>query len=282
MAKLVIHPLTEQRLTSFIRTPSHALLLVGPTGIGKQSLAYQVGSQFMEIPEARVGTHQYVRIIRAGKEKSISIDKVRELDQFLSRKVPGAGKRLVLIEDAHLLGVEAQNSLLKTLEEPPANTTLLLTVAHEQALLPTIRSRAPALTVLRPRSDDVIEHFTALNFSDKAIARAFAMSGGLPGLMTAILQGDEQHPLVLAATIARQIAQGSTFERLAMVDGLSKSREQCIEVLSVLQQMARVSMRSGNMADSWQRILTACHQASGESAGLRPAQTRAHKPYASL
>jgi DNA polymerase-3 subunit delta' len=264
MADLVVHPLTQQRLDEFIQSPSHALLLIGPIGIGKQSLAHRAAARLMDIPEERVGAHQYVRIINAGKEKSISIDKTRELDQFLSRKVPGDGKRLVLIEDAHLLGIEAQNALLKTLEEPPENTIVLLTVAHEQALLPTIRSRAPALTVLRPESTAVIAHFTAAGFPDKDIARAFAMSGGLAGLMTAILQGEEDHPLVLAADIARRIAQASTFERLAMVDALSKSREQSLEVLTVLQQMARVSMRAGNAADSWQRILKACHQAIGE------------------
>jgi len=264
MADLVVHPLTQARLTDFVAAPSHALLIVGPTGIGKRSLAHLLASRLMTIELERVPNHQYVRIINAGKDKSISIEKVRELEQFLSRKVPGDGKRVVIVEDAHLLGVEAQNALLKTLEEPPESTTLLLTVAHEQALLPTIRSRAVGLTVLRPESRAVSAHFQAMDIDGKLIARAHAMSGGLPGLMSAILQGEEEHPLVQAAGVARQIAQGSMFERLAMVDGLSKDREQCLEVLAMLQQMARVSMRSGNMADTWQRILKASHAAIGE------------------
>lgn len=264
MAKLVVHPLTEQRLRAFAETPGHALLLVGPAGIGKQSLAERLTAELMEIDVAAVSVQPYVKIISAGKERSISIEKVRELEQFLSRKVPGNGKRVVLIQDAHLLGTEAQNALLKTLEEPPADTTLLLTVAHEQALLPTIRSRAPALTVLRPEIAELQSHFAGLGFDATAVTRAHAMSGGMPGLMTAILENKDDHPLVQAAGVARQIAGGSTFDRLAMVDKLSKDREQCLQVLTVLQQMARVSIRSGRESTVWQRILTGCHTAIGE------------------
>lgn len=264
MPDTIIHSQTQARLTAFLNRPSHALLMIAPTGSGKQTLAYQLIGQLMDLPLDRVTNHQYVRIINAGKDKSISIEKVRELEQFLSRRVPGDGRRVVLIEDAHLLGTEAQNALLKTLEEPPANTTLLLTVAHEQALLPTIRSRAPSLMILRPEASALKAHFEAAGYDSNVIARAAAMSGGLPGLMDAMLRDDTEHPLMQAAKLARDIAQGSMFDRLTMVDGLSKDREQCLQVLSVLQQMARVSLRAGNMAETWQRILKGSHTASGE------------------
>lgn len=263
MPELIIHPLTEQQLRAFLLAPSHALLLSGPSGIGKQSLAYRVASELLDAPLEKVVAHPYIRLVSAGKEKSISIEKVRELEHFLSRKVPGDGRRVVIIEDAHLLGVEAQNALLKTLEEPPANTTLLLTVAHAQALLPTIQSRTQTLHVLRPANADIHQYFSA-KYDAPAIAKAYAMSGGLPGLMQSILDDAQDHPLVQAANEARTIVQAPTFERLALVDGLSKDRERCLEVLTVLQQMARVSMRSGKGTVAWERIMKACHQAIGE------------------
>jgi replication-associated recombination protein RarA len=267
MPKLVIHALTQQRLQAFGLAPSHALLLIGPAGSGKQSLAQQLAANLLELELDTLDKYPYIKTIQAGKEKSISIEKIRELEQFLSRKVPGDGKRIVLIHDAHLMGAEAQNALLKTLEEPPANTTLLLTVAHEQALLPTIRSRAQAVTVLRPDAEQLHSHFAAQGYKAADISRAHAMSGGLPGLMAVILQDETDHPLVQAAGIARQIAGGTMFERLAMVDSLSKDREHCLQVLSVLQQMARVSLRAGKNTVTWQRILTGCHNALGELLG---------------
>jgi hypothetical protein len=264
MPELILHPRTKERIDAYLQAPGHSLLLVGPSGMGKGSLVRSMVAELMQIPLDRVGEHQYVRLIGPGKDPSISIEKIRELEQFLSRKVPGDGRRVVVIEDAQLMSTEAQNSLLKTLEEPPEHTLILLTAAHEQALLPTIRSRAPGLEIVRLSSDQVKSYFQKSGFDSNLVARAHAMSGGLPGLMAAILHEDSDHPLLKAAATARQIAQGSMFDRLALVDALSKDREQCMQVLTVLQQMSRVSLRAGNMATSWQRILKASHVAIGE------------------
>lgn len=263
MPELVVHPLTQQRLSAFTQAPSHAVMLVGPSGTGKRSLAYWLTAELMGIQIEKLTEHPYVRLIGVGKDKSISIDKIRELEQFLSRKVPGDGKRIVIVEDAHLLGVEAQNALLKTLEEPPESTTLILTVAHQQAMLPTILSRTQILAVQRPTSSELQQHFGA-RYSAPDVAKALAMSGGLPGLMQAILDDSQDHPLVQAAAEARRIIQATLFERLALVDGMSKDREKCLQVLSVLQQMARISLRSGKGSEAWRRIMQACHQATGE------------------
>jgi DNA polymerase-3 subunit delta' len=260
----VRHPLTAQALDSYLAKPSHAVLLVGPVGIGKFSMASQLATDLLAVEPTKLTGHPYFKHIQKDKERSISIEQVRDLEQFLSRKVPGGGRRVIVVEDAHLLGVPAQNALLKTLEEPPVNTMLILTAAHERALLPTIRSRAQAITIRRPAQANVTEHFATQGFAIADIGRAYAMSGGLPGLMHAILQDDTEHPLVQAAATARQLAGATTFERLAMVDVLAKDREKALEVLGVLQQMARVAMRSSGNTAVWGRILKGCHQAIGQ------------------
>ncbi len=262
--KPLLHPLTTQALASFADNPGHALLLVAPTGSGKMLVANQLVADLLQIAPESVASQPYVKHIQKDKERSISIEQIRLLEGFLSRKVPGGARRIVLIEDAHLLGIDAQNALLKTLEEPPMGTIVLLTVAQERALLPTIRSRASAVAIRRPTQADTSSYFAAQGFAAPAVQRAYAMSGGLPGLMHAVLADDSDHPLVQAATTARQLAGASTFDRLAMVDALAKDREHCLEVLGVLQQMARVTLRSGNATPVWQRILTGCHEASSQ------------------
>lgn len=145
---------------------AHAYLLVGPPHVGKMTLAVNI-AQAVNCPErdggapcgecsqcqriAR-GVHPDVQVIGVGSgeedgpaRRDIRIDQVREIEGFLNLSAyEGAGK-VVIIDGAELMNAAAANALLKTLEEPPAGTTLLLLTANEDALLSTIRSRCRAL-----------------------------------------------------------------------------------------------------------------------------------------
>lgn len=259
MASLVLHEISAKGLAQFAAKPSHALLLAGPAGIGKGSIALDLANKFLASTNST--SSPYLRIVHPGKEKSISIDVVRELEHFLSLRVPGNGKRLIIIEDAHLLTLEAQNALLKMLEEPPQDTVLVLTAANEQALLPTIRSRLTKVSIKRPPADKLIDHFKHAGYQVAEIHQAQLMSGGLPGLMQTLLEKNTEHPLAIAATMARQIAQKSSFERLALVDALAKDRDNCLNVLNILQQMAHLSLSGSKPSKSWQRILAESYRA---------------------
>lgn len=72
---------------------------------------------------------------------SIGIEDVKQMQKKISLKPIKSPIKAVIIEDAHLLTTEAQNALLKVLEEPPANTILILGADAKEALIPTIRSR---------------------------------------------------------------------------------------------------------------------------------------------
>jgi DNA polymerase-3 subunit delta' len=74
-------------------------------------------------------------------DPSIGINQVRQLERFLSRKAYHAKQKIVFIPQAEKLTLPAQNALLKTLEEPPAQSLLILTTPHQYLLLPTIISR---------------------------------------------------------------------------------------------------------------------------------------------
>lgn len=262
MDRIVLHPVTKTKLQNFIDHPSHALLIVGPRGMGKGSVAQQIAANLLTVQPHQLASHAYLRHITVGKEQSIAIDTVRELEHFLSLRVPGKSNRIIIIEDAHTLTNEAQNALLKTLEEPPERTTIILTATGERNLLPTIRSRAAVLLVQRPAPETLQTHFADLGHTSSAIQKAYLMSGGLPGLMTALLATDEEHPLVIAATTAREIIQKSTFDRLAMIDQLAKQKQYCLDVLAIMQQMSHLTLAGSKPTKSWQNILAQSFQAS--------------------
>lgn len=262
MSELVLHSDTARLVAAFALQPSHALLLTGPPGMGKASLATYVAEQVLGVAPGSLPSHPYVRQIAPEDGKAISIETVRELEHFLSLKVPGQQviNRLVIIEDSHELSIEAQNALLKTLEEPPLASLIIFTAQSPAVLLPTIRSRMQTISVKRPPLATLAEHFTRAGYSSSRIAQVQAISGGLPGLMSALL-GNTDHPLVPATERARQLLRQSTFERLASVDELAKQKTLCRDVLFILGQMSELQLQrtTGKDFAHWAAILNASY-----------------------
>lgn len=83
-------------------------------------------------------------------EKSIGIENIREIKKFLLKKSwHEKGKKLVLVFEAHTLTTDAQNAFLKTLEEPPKDSVIILIANNKNAFLPTIVSRCRLIKLKR-------------------------------------------------------------------------------------------------------------------------------------
>ncbi len=149
----------------------HALLLSGRRGIGKHHFAVQLAelllcSENQAEPCGRckgcrliaAGTHPDLKQIEPPEDKQIiGVDQIRELTHYLSLTALCGGYRVVLIDPADRMNANAANSLLKTLEEPPANTSLLLMSDRPSALPATIRSRCQVISFERPARDLSLE-----------------------------------------------------------------------------------------------------------------------------
>lgn len=109
--------------------------------------------------------------------QSIGIEEVKKIQKKLFLKPIKSIHKAVIIEEAHLLTLEAQNALLKVLEEPPANTLIFLTADNKEALLPTIHSRCQ-LVQLEETCDEIgeedcdeiiqfLEHLNAMQIGER-------------------------------------------------------------------------------------------------------------------
>ncbi|MBI2063724.1 MAG: hypothetical protein HYT65_01890 [Candidatus Yanofskybacteria bacterium] len=134
----------------------HAYLFTGQEMIGKRTFALEVASMAIQsngstakyFATEPLGNPDILFINSANSEsgQTIAIEEVRKIKNFVSLSPYAAGPyKFVIIDDAHLMTVEAQNALLKVLEEPNPSSVLILITANPESLLPTIISRCQEL-----------------------------------------------------------------------------------------------------------------------------------------
>ena len=138
----------------------HAILIEGPAGSGKRMLAHLIAQAAVctenEKPcgscaqclKAKTG-HADITVLQGdGSAKSLSVGIIREIREQASVVPNEAAHKVVIIADADCMNVQAQNALLKILEEPPSYMVFILTAKSRTAFLPTVQSRCVCVSVL--------------------------------------------------------------------------------------------------------------------------------------
>lgn len=238
MTEPLLHSTTKQQIDRFFQKPSHGLLLIGPIGAGKMYVAQYIAGRLLGLEPNKLAAYPYVKHIQPTKN-TITIDQVRELNSFLSLKTTGVGalRRAVIIEDAHTMNIEAQNALLKLLEEPPADTVLILTTVGMRTLRPTIYSRLQQVLLHPVSREELTKAFVSSNCSEEEIARMYHIANGAIGLMSGLLAKDISHPLVQHIQSAKELLMLPLQTRLARIDQLTK---ESTELPMLLYAMKRV------------------------------------------
>ncbi len=129
-----------------------AYLFVGPRGIGKRALADAFAASLLcggpacgtcaHCVRTAAGTHPDLLVVaREEDRRDILAEQVRDLVRRLALRPLMAERKVAIVDDAEHLNAHGQNALLKTLEEPPGGSVLLLVASAPSLLLPTVRSR---------------------------------------------------------------------------------------------------------------------------------------------
>lgn len=184
----------------------HAFMLAGPKGIGKRHLAEALAQRLLcDSPREggacgscrgcelnRAKTHpDLVWLEPEESSKAIKVDQVRELTEALGKTAQQGGYKVVILEPAEAMNTNAANALLKSLEEPAANTLLILISHSPSSVLPTIRSRCQIRALAMPRQEQVLRWLSPLLVGREMAAEDLLVAArGAPLVALNLLEGD--------------------------------------------------------------------------------------------
>lgn len=162
---------------------AHAYLFAGPPGSGRMEMANAFAQalfcekggndacgECLACRKVLHGNHPDLHVI-SPDGATVKIEQIRTLQRELSYRSVGAGYKMYIIEGAETMTVQAGNSLLKFLEEPPSPVVAILLTPSAQSVLPTILSRAQ-LVAFVPGDREALENALVLEGKSKLLARA--------------------------------------------------------------------------------------------------------------
>lgn len=239
----------------------HAIIIEGEEGIGKRTLAREIASALVcrsnnEAPcyecaqcrKAEKGIHPDIYEYSAeGGAKSFHIETVRDVIGDIYMPPNEAEYKIYILGNAHCMNENAQNAILKALEEPPAYVVFILTAESRTMLLETVLSRAVVLSLDGVSANDGAELIASQNSEidfNTAYEALTAFRGNIGKAKASIIGGKMQETINLVNSICKGIISDNEYELIKTAGSFSKDRQELVTALSMLKMIFRDALIS--------------------------------------
>ena len=210
---------------------SHAYMFEGPNGIGKNTMARELAAILLEM-ENLFNSPDYIEIKPDGN--SIKIAQIRKLQSDILVK-PYKSYKIYVIDEAQKMTVEAQNALLKTLEEPPKYAIIILITDNKESLLDTIKSRCEIIKFTPIPMQEVASYLTMNGIDSK---RASLLANFSRGSMKKAIELSESEEFHLMREEVQKYVEtflnGNLIEIMDIQSSIEKYKDQITNVLDLL------------------------------------------------
>ncbi len=251
---MILNPITERWLGAFINRPVSTLLIEtrGDVSAGLE-IAERIHKELIKSKNHPINT------LKFEEQKSIGIDDVRDIQKSMALKADNTEEisRITVIESAERLTPEAQNALLKLIEELPDKTIIILLIEQKEDMLQTIQSRCFVLPVFPITEEQSKIYANKQGYDLKEASKAYIMSEGLYSEFEQLLT-DPNDSFHESINVAKKFLQSSVFERQKSLTEIQKS-DSVNEFLKALSLTAKSGMRLSKTLESkkkWKNILS--------------------------
>ena len=210
---------------------SHAYMFEGPNGVGKNTMARELAAILLEM-ENLFNSPDYIEIKPDGN--SIKIAQIRKLQSDILVK-PYKSYKIYVIDEAQKMTVEAQNALLKTLEEPPKYAIIILITDNKESLLDTIKSRCEIIKFTPIPMREVANYLTMSGVDEK---RPSLLANFSRGSMKKAIELSESEDFHLMREEVQKYVEtflgGNLIEIMDIQSSIEKYKDQITNVLDLM------------------------------------------------
>jgi hypothetical protein len=251
---MFMNVITQQWIDAYVKHPKTAVIIES-----EDELSHAAVVEYLH--DSLIGnSHNPLVTINSEDKNSIGVDKIRQLKRQLSLQANASDSqisRMVVIEQAQRMTDEAQNALLKLIEELPARTVICLTVDQSSNLLATVSSRCFHLRVLPIEKNLAMKYAAEHDLSTSDAEKLYMISGGYPGLYKSLVE-DEKSDITLSISEAKKFLTSNVFDRQKIVQSLAKEPETIALYLRSLRTIALAGLRTstGTSKSRWMKTLS--------------------------